>query len=104
MFKEILNTSHLKEIANNTLPAFAFADMSEVTATASLLPLESWQIVALKLGLVAYLTGKYGLTVASRLRENEGSSKLQKAIANKSLIVAGAATAAIDAVILTASF
>lgn len=102
--KEIFNADRLKEITRNALPAFAFADMSQVTATASLLPLEPWQVVALKFGIAAYFAGKFGLTVASRLRENEGSTKLQKAIANKSLILAGAATAAIDAVILTAPF
>lgn len=104
MIKEILSAEHLHETSKAILSLFVFADIPQVTTTASLLPLEPWQIVVLKIGVASYLTGKYGLTLASRLRENEGSTKLQKAIANKSLIVAGAATAAIDAVIITAPF
>lgn len=109
-----LNAEYLKGFAGRVfqnpeklsgiLSAFVLVDMPKVTATTSLLPLEPWQIVALKLGFAAYLTSKFGLTVASRLRENEGSSKWQKSIANKSLIVSGVATAALDAVILTAPF
>lgn len=102
--KEIFNAGRLKEITRNALPAFAFADMSQVTATASLLPGEPWQIALLKYGLAGYLTYQYGLSVASRLRENEGSSKLQKFIANKNLIGLGTAIAALDTYILTAPF
>lgn len=115
MIKEIFNAEHVRKFTkgilrnydgvNIALSPLVFADITpQITTTTSLLPLEPWQIVALKIGLAGYLTGRYGLTLASRLRENEGSTKLQKLIANKSLVAVGAAVATIDTVILTAPF
>ncbi|MBI2019090.1 hypothetical protein HYS95_00285 [Candidatus Daviesbacteria bacterium] len=95
MLKEILNTSRLKETAS-ALPAFALADMSQVTATNSLLPLEPWEIAIGKAAAAAAITGYYLMTIGAQHHLNEGRTRLQKRAVNLGLALATPAVAFVD--------
>lgn len=96
MIKEILsNTGRIKE-ATSALPAFALADMSQVTTTASLLSLEPWEITIGKAVTAAAVTGYYLMTLGTQNHLNEGRTRFQKRAVNLGLALAAPAVAFAD--------
>lgn len=112
MIKEIFNGERVRELGRSvlkspdaikqTLSVCMFADIApQITTTASLLPLEPWQVVLAKIGAIAFLTGTYAISVAATLHANAGREEHERKIGHGGLVLTGLGTAAFDVLIVS---